>query len=223
MSWPMSIREPFLPLSKRAGRPPECAPTIPPARRMLCFSAVPVERIPAGLESPSQIMISRRWDATKQRRRRPMAGLYFEEFEEGQVFDHAISRTVTEMDNVLFSALTMNPQPLHLDEEFAKQTEFGQRLVNSLFTLGLIIGISVGETTLGTTIANLGMGDVRFPKPVFHGDTLRARTIVRSKRRSQSRKDAGIVEFEHQGLNQRAEIVAICRRAGLMKCRSEEG
>jgi acyl dehydratase len=161
--------------------------------------------------------------AMKQRRRRPMAGLYFEEFEEGQVFEHAISRTVTEMDNVLFSTLTMNPQPLHLDEEFAKQTEFGQRLVNSLFTLGLVIGISVGETTLGTTIANLGMSDVRFPKPVFHGDTLRARTIVRSKRRSQSRKDAGIVEFEHQGINQRGETVAICRRAGLMKCRSAEG
>ena len=112
-----------------------------------------------------------------------MPGLYFEEFEEGQVFDHAISRTVSEMDNVLFCSLTMNPQPLHLDEEFAKQTEFGQRLVNSLFTLGLVIGISVGETTLGTTVANLGMTDVRFPKPVFHGDTLRVRTIVRAKRR----------------------------------------
>jgi len=115
--------------------------------------------------------------------------------------------------------LTMNPQPLHLDAEFAKGTEFGQRLVNSLFTLGLVIGISVGETTLGTTIANLGMTDVRFPKPVFHGDTLRARTIVRSKRKSRSRTDAGIVEFEHQGINQRGEIVAVCLRAGLMKCR----
>jgi acyl dehydratase len=152
-----------------------------------------------------------------------MAGLYFEEFTEGQVFDHALSRTVTEMDNVLFSALTMNPQPLHLDAEFAKQTEFGQRLVNSLFTLGLVIGMSVGDTTLGTTIANLGLSEVRFPKPVFHGDTLRARTIVRAKRLSRSRKDAGIVEFEHQGLNQRGEIVAICRRAGLMKCRTAEG
>jgi acyl dehydratase len=107
-------------------------------------------------------------------------------------------------------------------EEFAKQTEFGQRLVNSLFTLGLVIGLSVGETTLGTTVANLGMTDVRFPKPVFHGDTLRARTIVRSKRRSQSRKDAGIVEFEHQGINQRGEIVAVCRRAALMNCRTAE-
>ncbi len=148
-----------------------------------------------------------------------MAGLYFEEFAEGQVFEHAISRTVTEMDNVLFSTLTMNPQPLHLDAEFAKTTEFGQRLVNSIFTLGLVIGISVGETTLGTTVANLGISDARFPKPVFHGDTLRARTIVRAKRQSRSRPDAGIVEFEHQGINQRGETVAICRRAGLMKCR----
>ena len=151
-----------------------------------------------------------------------MAGLYFEEFAVGQVFEHAPGRTVTEMDNVLFSALTMNPQPLHLDAEFAKGTEFGQRLVNSLFTLGLVIGISVGETTLGTTIANLGMSEVRFPKPVFHGDTLHVRTIVRAKRRSQSRKDAGIIEFEHQGINQRGEPVAICHRAGLMKCRPTE-
>jgi acyl dehydratase len=148
-----------------------------------------------------------------------MAGLYFEEFIEGQVFEHAVRRTVTEMDNILFTTLTMNPQPLHLDEEFAKTTEFGQRLVNSLFTLGLVIGISVGETTLGTTIANLGMTDVRFPKPVFHGDTLRVRTTVRSKRQSRSRPDAGIVEFEHQGLNQRGETVAVCHRSALMSCR----
>ena len=151
-----------------------------------------------------------------------MAGLYFEQFDEGQVFDHAMSRTVSETDNVLFCSLTMNPQPLHLDEEFAKQTEFGRRLVNSLFTLGLVVGISVGETTFGTTVANLGFSDVRFPKPVFHGDTLRVRTVVRAKRRSQSRQDAGIVEFEHQGINQRGETVAICRRAALMKCRPAE-
>src|SRR5713101_3241737 len=150
-----------------------------------------------------------------------MSGLYFDQFTVGQVFRHAITRTVTETDNLLFTTLTMNPQPLHLDAEFAKQTEFGQRLVNSIFTLGLVIGLTVGETTLGTTIANLGMTEVRFPKPVFHGDTLRARTIVRSKRRSRSRKDAGIVEFEHQGINQRGETIAVCRRAGLMKCRSE--
>jgi acyl dehydratase len=151
-----------------------------------------------------------------------MAGLYFEEFTEGQVFEHSLSRTVTEMDNVLFSTLTMNPQPLHLDEEFAKTTEFGQRLVNSLFTLGLLIGMTVGETTLGTTIANLGMSKVEFPKPVFHGDTLRARTIVRSKRTSKSRPDAGIVEFEHQAINQRGETVASCIRAAFMKCRPKE-
>src|SRR5215475_14199681 len=101
-----------------------------------------------------------------------MPGLYFEEFKDGQVFEHAMTRTITEMDNILFSTMTMNPQPLHLDEEFAKKTEFGQRLVNSLFTLGLMIGMSVGETTLGTTVANLGMNDVRFAHPVFIGDTL---------------------------------------------------
>ena len=114
-----------------------------------------------------------------------MAGLYFEEFSEGQVFEHAMTRTVTEMDNVLFTTLTMNPQPLHLDAEFAKTTEFGRPLVNSIFTLGLVIGMTVGDTTLGTTVANLGMSDVRFPKPVFHGDTIRARTTVVSTRRSQ--------------------------------------
>ncbi len=148
-----------------------------------------------------------------------MAGLYFEEFAEGQAFEHALSRTVTEMDNVLFTALTMNPQPLHLDAEFARTTEFGRPLVNSIFTLGLVIGITVGDTTLGTTVANLGMTDVRFPKPVFHGDTIRARTTVVSVRKSRSRADAGIVEFEHIGLNQRGETVAICRRAALMKTR----
>ena len=148
-----------------------------------------------------------------------MAGLYFEEFVEGRVFEHALTRTVTEMDNVLFTSLTMNPQPLHLDAEFAKTTEFGRPLVNSIFTLGLVIGISVGDTTLGTTVANLGMTDVRFPKPVFHGDTIRATTTVIATRRSRSRSDAGIVEFEHQGLNQRGETVAICRRSALMKTR----
>ena len=137
-----------------------------------------------------------------------MAGLYFEEFSIGQVFDHAWTRTVTEMDNVLFSSLTMNVQPLHLDEEFASGTEFGQRIVNSLFTLGLMIGITVNDTTLGTTVANLGMTDVRFPKPVFHGDTLRVRTQVVSVRESRSRPDAGIVEFSHAAINQRGETVA---------------
>jgi acyl dehydratase len=146
-----------------------------------------------------------------------MAGLYFEEFSEGQVFEHVMTRTVTEMDNVLFTTLTMNPQPLHLDAEFARTTEFGRPLVNSIFTLGLVIGMTVGDTTLGTTVANLGMSDVRFPKPVFHGDTIHARTTVVATRRSKSRSDAGIIEFEHVGLNQRGEEVAICRRAALMK------
>jgi acyl dehydratase len=146
-----------------------------------------------------------------------VAGLYFEEFAEGQVFEHPMTRTVTEADNILFTTMTMNPQPLHLDAEFAKTTEFGRPLVNSIFTLGLVIGISVGDTTLGTTVANLGMTDVRFPKPVFYGDTIRVRTTIVSKRMSRSRADAGIVEFEHVGLNQHGETVAICRRAGLMK------
>src|SRR5260370_16849530 len=116
-----------------------------------------------------------------------MVGLYFEEFAEGQVFEHAMSRTVTEMDNVLFTTLTMNPQPLHLDAEFAKTTEFGRPLVNSIFTLGLVIGMTVGDTTLGTTVANLGMSDVRFPKPVFHADTIRPRSTVVSVPRTPSR------------------------------------
>jgi len=146
-----------------------------------------------------------------------MSGLYFEEFFVGQVFEHALTRTVTEMDNVLFTALTHNPQPLHLDAEFAKGTEFGKPLVNSIFTLGLVIGVSVGDTTLGTTIANLGMTDVRFPKPVFHGDTVRSRSIVKAVRPSKSRPDCGVVEFEHQGHNQRGELVAICTRQALMR------
>jgi acyl dehydratase len=133
------------------------------------------------------------------------------------VFTHPWTRTVTEMDNVLFSTLTMNVQPLHLDEHFASQTEFGQRIVNSLFTLGLMIGISVNDTTIGTTVANLGMTDTRFPKPVFHGDTLRAETKVLTMRESKSRKDVGIVEFEHTAYNQRGELVAICVRQALMR------
>lgn len=150
-----------------------------------------------------------------------MAGLWFEDFTDGQVFEHALSRTVTEMDNVLFSSLTMNPQPLHLDAEFARTTEFGRPLVNSLFTLGLLIGMTVGETTLGTTIGNLGMTSVAFPKPVFHGDTLRARSTVRSVRASRSRPDAGLVEFLHEATNQRGEVVATCVRTALMRRRPD--
>ena len=146
-----------------------------------------------------------------------MAGLFFEQFEVGQTFDHPWSRTVTEADNVFFSTMTMNPQPLHLDAHFAAGTEFGRPLVNSLLTLGLLIGMTVNDTTLGTTIANLGMSDVRFPKPVFHGDTLKVRTRVISLRESKSRADAGIVEFEHEAYNQDRVVVAICRRNALMR------
>lgn len=146
-----------------------------------------------------------------------MAGLYYEQFEVGHVFSHAITRTVTEMDNTLFSLMTMNPQPLHLDAEFSAKSEFGQRLVNSLFTLGLVIGITVVDTTLGTTIANLGMSDIKFPKPVFHGDTIRVETEVLAKRTSKSRPNAGIVEFEHRGINQRGEVICVCRRSAFMK------
>lgn len=150
-----------------------------------------------------------------------MSGLYFDEFKVGQVFQHAITRTVTETDNLLFTTLTHNPQPLHLDVEFVKQTEFGQRLVNSIFTLGLMIGVSVGDTTLGTTIANLGMTDVRFTHPVFIGDTLRSQSTVLEMRPSKSRPDAGVVVFEHKCLNQRDEEVGYCKRSALMRKRTK--
>lgn len=145
-----------------------------------------------------------------------MAGLYFEEFSVGQKFAHLIRRTVTEADNVFFTAMTHNPAQLHLDEEYAKGTEFGTRIVNSLFTLGLMIGISVGETTLGTTVANLGMDEVRFPKPVFHGDTLHVETEVLELRASKSRPGQGIVTFAHKAINQNGEVVAQCKRSALM-------
>ena len=149
-----------------------------------------------------------------------MRGLWFEEFEVGQEIRHALRRTVTEMDNMLFSNMTLNPQPLHIDRHFCEtETEWGQPIVNSLFTLGLLVGITVNETTIGTTIANLGMKDVTFPKPVFHGDTIGAVTKVLDKRESRSRPDAGIVELEHTALNQRGEVVAVCRRAALMRKR----
>lgn len=148
-----------------------------------------------------------------------MAGLYFEEFSVGQVIDHPWGRTITESDNTLFSCLTFNMQPLHTDAEFAATSEFGKPLVNSLFTLGLMIGISVNDTTVGTLVANLGMTDVRFPKPVFHGDTVRVRTTIKSIRESMSRPNAGIVEFEHQATNQRKEVVAVCLRQTLMNRR----
>lgn len=149
-----------------------------------------------------------------------MPGLYFEEFSVGQTFAHAIRRTVTEADNVFFTTMTMNPAPLHLDEDYMRGTEFGQRLVNSYFTLALMVGISVHETTLGTTVANLGMDEVRFPKPVFHGDTLSVESEVLEKRESKSRPDNGIVVFLHRARNQKGEVVAQCRRSALMRKRT---
>jgi acyl dehydratase len=146
-----------------------------------------------------------------------MAGLWFDELKMGQVFRHPIRRTVTETDNVLFTAMTHNPAQLHLDEEYMRNTEFGQRLVNSAFTLGLMVGISVGDTTLGTAVANLGWDEVRFPKPVFHGDTLHVETEVIELRESKSRPDQGIVTFLHRAYNQRDELVASCKRSGLQR------
>ena len=146
-----------------------------------------------------------------------MAGLYFEEFTVGHKFVHAIRRTVTEADNVFFSALTHNPAPLHLDEAYCREhTEFGTRVVNSCFTLGLMVGISVGDTTLGTTVANLGWDEVRFPRPLFHGDTVHVETEVVEIRESRSRPDNGIIIFEHRAFNQKNELVAICKRSALM-------
>ncbi|MES2535647.1 MAG: MaoC family dehydratase [Pseudomonadota bacterium] len=145
-----------------------------------------------------------------------MSGLYYEELEVGAVFKHAVTRTVTEMDNLLFTTLTHNTQPLHLDVEFCKDTPFGTRIVNSVFTLGLIVGLPVTELSLGTTLGNLGFEDVRFPNPVRIGDTLRSESRILSKRESAKWPNAGIVHFEHIGYNQRNEVVATIRRAGLM-------
>ncbi len=145
-----------------------------------------------------------------------MPGMYFEEFEPGSVIEHATRRTVTEADNMLFCSMTLNLAPLHIDAEYAKTTIYGERLVNSLFILGLITGITVPDTTQGTTLGNLGFEQVTFPKPVFHGDTIGVRTEIVSKRESKSRADSGIVHFRHYGVNQRGEIVCDCRRAGLM-------
>jgi acyl dehydratase len=150
---------------------------------------------------------------------RPVMGRWFEDLTPGLVIDHAITRTVTEADNTFFSVMTMNPAPLHLDRDFAETTEFGERLVNSMFTLSLLIGLSVYETTHGTTVANLGFEQITFPAPVFHGDTIHARTEVVSARPSSSRPTQGIVVFDHEGFNQRDELVARCRRSALMNRR----
>lgn len=145
-----------------------------------------------------------------------MAGLYYEQLEVGRRFVHDIRRTVTETDNILFSTLTHSPAALHLDAEASREGPYGKILVNSVFTLGLMVGVSVGDTTLGTTVANLGWDQVRFPKPVFIGDTLRAETEVVERRESRSRPECGIVVFRHEAFNQRNELVASCLRSALM-------
>jgi acyl dehydratase len=159
-------------------------------------------------------------DLTDDARRHPRGGLYFDDFAVGTTFRHRLTRTVTQMDNMLFSNMTLNPQPLHIDAHFcATQTEWGRPLMNSLFTLGLMIGISVNDTTVGTTIANLGMTDVKFPAPLFEGDTVSATTEVVGVRESRSRADAGIVDFLHRAYKQDGTLVAECRRQAFMRKR----
>jgi acyl dehydratase len=145
-----------------------------------------------------------------------MAGLYYEEFTLGQKFQHSITRTITEADNVFFSALTHNPAPLHIDAEYMKGTEFGKPIVNSCLTLSFMVGISIGDTTLRTTVANLGWNDVRFPAPLYHGDTIRIETEVLELRDSKSRPDNGIVTFIHKAFNQHDQLVGECKRSALM-------
>lgn len=148
-----------------------------------------------------------------------MSGLWFEEFEEGMVFNHDWTRTITETDNRWFSLLTMNPQPVHIDAHAAAKSVWGRPLVNSLFTLGLMVGMSVNDTTFGTTIANLGMSDVKFPHPLFEGDTVKIRTTVLSKRLSKSRPGEGIVNLRHEAFNQDGVLCGVCDRAALMRVR----
>ena len=150
-----------------------------------------------------------------------MAGKFFDEWQLGDQIEHEIRRTVTETDNLLFSTMTHNPQPLHIDVEAAKASGFGQILVNSTFTFSLLVGLSVGDTTLGTLVANLGFDKVKTPNPVFIGDTLRARSTVKELRESKSRPQAGIVTFTHEMLNQRDEIVCVCERSALLNKRPE--
>ena len=146
-----------------------------------------------------------------------MPGRFFDEWQVGDTVAHAVARTVTETDNLLFSTLTHNPQPLHIDAEAAKASEFGQILVNSCFTFSLAVGVSVADTTLGTLVANLGFDEVRLPKPVFIGDTLRFESEVLTLRESKSRPDAGIVTWEHRAINQRGEAVCTMKRSALIR------
>ena len=152
-----------------------------------------------------------------------MAGIWFDDMQVGQVIQHAIRRTITEADNVFFTCMTHNPAQLHLDEEYMKGTDYGTRIVNSCLTLSLMVGISVNDTTLGTAVANLGWDEVRFPKPLFHGDTIRIETEIVDLRESKSRPNAGIVTFEHRAYNQHGDLVGSCRRSGLQLKRPVEG
>lgn len=145
-----------------------------------------------------------------------MAGRYFDEWQVGDVIAHSVTRTVTETDNVLVSALTHNPQPMHLDHEVAAGSEFGKPLVNSIYTFGLMVGVSVSDTTLGTLVANLGYDKLIFPSPVFVGDTLRSESECLELRESKSRPNAGIVTWEHRSFNQRGELVCKCTRSALI-------
>ena len=154
---------------------------------------------------------------------RAVSGRWFEELPVGFTVEHVTRRTVTETDNVLFTTMTMNPAPMHLDADYASRSEFGRPLVNSMFTLALVVGLSVHELTLGTIVAQLGMTDVRFPAPVFHGDTIRVESEVVSARESKSRPEAGLVVFEYKAYNQRDELVCVCRRTGLMHRRPSGG
>src|ERR1051326_7624995 len=175
-------------------------------------------RAPPG---PWSIMVNE-WLTTEEAmadtiQRHKRGGLYFEDFEVGRTYEHRYTRTVTQMDNMLFSNMTLNPQPLHIDRHFCEtETDWGQPLMNSLFTLGLMIGIQVSDMTNGTTIANLGMTDVKFPRPLFEGDTVHCSTEVIGKRESKSRPGAGIVEFHHRAYNQDNKLVAECKRQGVI-------
>ncbi|GAB3144337.1 MaoC family dehydratase [Marisediminicola antarctica] len=153
-----------------------------------------------------------------ERERIEQRGLFFEEFDLGAIYLHRPGRTVTEADNVLFSTMTMNPQALHLDAAFAAEQPFGERLVNSMFTLATIVGSSVAQLTQGTIVANLGFEKVEFPHPLFHGDTLYSETIVTAKRLSGSRPGQGVVTLEHTGRNQSGVVVATAVRSTLVWC-----
>jgi acyl dehydratase len=174
----------------------------------------------SAVDSPSQYGVHHMSDDL-QAERHKRGGIFYEDFVIGALIEHRLTRTVTQMDNMLFSNMTLNPQPLHIDAHYcATETEWGQPLMNSLFTLGLMIGISVNDLTVGTTIANLGMTEVRFPAPLFEGDTLHVTTEILGKRVSQSRPDAGIVEFLHRAYQQEDRLVAECRRQAMVKTRT---